>query len=150
MAIVVRGCEFPDDRHYHAQHNVWVKGGADGIVTLGATSFGVALAREFMGFVPKSAGTEVEADRAVGAIELWKTMVSVRTPVAGTIVEGNEAVKRDPSLINRDPYGAGWLVRLRVPDWESAKLALVSGPAIALAFEAAMALENFEGQEPMS
>lgn len=146
--IVVRGCKFPEDRHYHAAHNVWLKRGDDGIVTLGATSFGVALAKEFMGFVPKPAGTQVEADRSVGAIELWKTMVSVRTPVAGTIVEGNRAAASDPSLINRDPYGAGWLVRLRVADWARASRELLSGEAVAPAFEAAMALEEFDGPEP--
>jgi glycine cleavage system H protein len=146
--ILVRGCEFPEDRHYHAGHNVWLQTGEDGIVTLGATSYGVALAREFMGFLPKPAGTEVEADRAVGLIELWKTMVSVRTPVAGTIVEGNEAAKADPTLINRDPYGAGWLVRLRVPCWESDSRSLLTGAAVAPAFEAAMALDNFEGPDP--
>jgi glycine cleavage system H protein len=146
--ILVRGCAFPDDRHYHAEHNVWLQAGAGDIVTLGATSYGVALAREFMGFLPKPAGTEVAANRAVGLIELWKTMVSVRTPVAGTIVEGNLAAKADPALINRDPYGAGWLVRLRVPDWDRVKGELLGGEAIAPAFEAAMALDNFDGPEP--
>jgi glycine cleavage system H protein len=145
--IVVRGCAFPEDRHYHAQHNVWLQCGPDGVVTLGATSYGVALAREFMGFLPKPAGTEVEADRAVGLIELWKTMVSVRTPVACRIVEGNAAATADPTLINRDPYGAGWLLRLRVPDWEQVKVNLVSGDAISVAFEEAMRLDNFEGPE---
>lgn len=148
--IIVLGCEFPEDRHYHAEHNVWLQAGGEGIVTLGATSYGVALAREFMGFLPKPSGTEVEANRAVGLIELWKTMVSVRTPVAGTIVEGNLAAKADPTLINRDPYGAGWLVRLRVPDWESVKSELLGGDAIAPAFEAAMALDNFEGPDPVA
>jgi glycine cleavage system H protein len=145
--IRVRGCDFPDDRHYHAQLNVWLQRGAGGIVTLGATSFGVALAREFMGFIPKPAGTRVDADRAVGVVELWKTMVSVRTPVAGTIVAGNEAAMKDPTLIHRDPYGAGWLVKLEVPDWEEAAQGLLNGPGIVPAFEAAMDLERFEGPD---
>jgi glycine cleavage system H protein len=144
--IVVRGCEFPEDRHYHAGHNVWLKE-EGGIVTLGATSFGAALAREFMGFVPKPAGTVLEADRAVGVVELWKTMVSVRTPVAGTILEGNAAAMKEPSLIHRDPYGAGWLVRLAVPDWSRASTALLRGDAVRPAFEAAMDLERFTGPE---
>jgi glycine cleavage system H protein len=145
--IRVRGCEFPDDRHYHAQHNVWVQAGAGGVVTLGATSFGVALAVAFVSFRPKPVGTRIDANGSVGLIELWKTLVSVRSPLAGEIVEGNDAAARDPALINRDPYGAGWLVRLRAADWDSAAGGLVTGDAIAPAFEEAMQLENFEGPE---
>jgi glycine cleavage system H lipoate-binding protein len=144
--IVVRGCEFPEDRHYHAGHNVWLKE-EGGIVTLGATSFGAALAREFMGFVPKPAGTVVEADRSVGVVELWKTMVSVRTPVAGTILEWNAAATKDPALIHRDPYGEGWLVRLQAVDWDRASTALLRGVALVPAFEAAMDLERFTGPQ---
>src|SRR5262245_33021898 len=97
--IKLRGCDFPLDRHYHVEHNVWVQAGADGIVKLGATAYGVALAVEFLSYRPKPAGTVLAAHGSVGLIELWKTMVSVRTPVAGTIVEGNAAAAADPALI---------------------------------------------------
>ena len=142
--IVVRGCEFPEDRHYHADYNVWVQSGAKGVVTLGATSYGVALAIEFFAFTPKAVGTRLDAGRAVGLLELSKTVVSVRTPVAGTLVEVNLAAVARPSLISEDPYGAGWLVRL------STKAALesgglLSGAAVAPAFEQEMMLENFAG-----
>jgi len=142
--IVLRGCEFPEDLHYHVAHNVWLRE-SGGLVTLGATSFGVALAAQFVSFRPKAAGSEVGAGGSMGLIELWKTMVSVRTPVAGTIVEANEAAARDPQCINRDPYGAGWLVRLRTATRLAGVPGLVTGAAIAPAFEQAMALENFEG-----
>ena len=85
--IVVRGCEFPDDCYYHVEHNVWLQGREAGVVTLGATSFGVALA-------VRVSRIHAQADwqspsrptGAVGLLELWKTMISVRTPVAGKIV----------------------------------------------------------------
>ena len=140
--IVVRGCAFPPELHYHVEHNVWLREDG-GIVTLGATSFGVALAGEFVSFRPKPAGTAIAADGSVGLIELWKTLVSVRTPVAGALIEGNARVTTDPGAINEDPYGSGWLVRLKAPRWPAGSL--VTGDAIAPAFEAAMALENFEG-----
>jgi glycine cleavage system H lipoate-binding protein len=54
---------------------------------------------------------------------------------------------KDPTLINRDPYGAGWLVKLEVPDWEQARTALLEGGAVGPAFEAAMDLERFDGPE---
>jgi glycine cleavage system H protein len=144
--IVVRGCEFPEDRCYHAFHNVWLQAEEGGKVTLGATSFGAAQAVEFLAFMPKPLGAEIEADRAVGLIELWKTLVPVRTPVAGTLVAANDAVSARPALINEDPYGAGWLVKLQVPNWEEARRKLVAGEAIAPAFEKAMHLDNFAGR----
>jgi glycine cleavage system H lipoate-binding protein len=145
--IAVRGCMFPDDRCYDARKNVWLKSEDSNVVLLGATSFGVALASEFLAFIPKPIGTLVEADRAVGLLELAKTIVSVRTPIAGEIVAFNQAAVVDPSIINADPYEDGWLVKLKVDNWGGAKRSLVSGSAIAPAFEEAMRLENFEGRE---
>lgn len=144
--ITVRGCRFPPDLFYHTGHNVWLRHEAPDTVTLGATSFGVALAIEFLAFIPKRVGTEVEPDRAVGLLELAKTITSVRTPVGGTVIAVNEAAEARPWLINKDPYGAGWLVRLRVADWQDASSkGLITGDKIEAAFEEAMMLENFSG-----
>jgi glycine cleavage system H protein len=141
--MIVRGCEFPEDRHYHPEMNVWVKEEGAGIVRLGATAYGVALAVEFFAFVPKAVGTRVETGKAVGLLELAKTMVSVRTPVPGEILGRNELAVATPSLIAEDPYREGWLVRLKTGTLDPS--GLVSGAAIASAFETMMALENFEG-----
>jgi glycine cleavage system H protein len=141
--IVVRGCEFPQDRFYHADYNVWVWRGDHGLVTLGATSYGAALAIEFFAFTPKPVGTRLEAGRAVGVLELSKTVVSVRTPVAGTVAEVNALAVAQPAIISTDPYGAGWLVRLSTTAHDEVFRHLLSGEALAPAFEAEMALENF-------
>ena len=146
--IVVRGCEFPEDRYYHADYNVWVQRGENNIATLGATSYGAALAVEFFAFTPKPVGTALEAGRAVGLLELSKTVVSVRTPVAGNIIEVNAAAVTKPSIISNDPYGAGWLVRLMTVAQFESNAQLVSGDALAAAFEVEMNLENFEGKSP--
>ena len=142
--MIIRGCDFPEDRFYHPDINVWLKEELPGVVLLGATSFGVALAVEFVAFLPKPAGTQVDAGRAVGLLELSKTMVSVRSPVKATILGHNAAAVADPSLISTDPYLGGWLLRLGVAEWKSADL--VSGAAIVTAFEHAMNLENFTGK----
>jgi len=144
----VRGCDFPEDRHYHPRYNVWLKSEGPGLATLGATSYGVALAVEFLAFVPKRDGTEVDADRAVGLLELAKTMISVRTPIAATIIASNEAVVKRPETINQDPYGSGWLVRLRVASELEEAPGLLSGAEIAPAFEEAMRLDDFDGARP--
>jgi glycine cleavage system H protein len=141
--ITVRGCSFPEDRYYDVACNVWLKPGEDGLVTLGATSFGVALAGEFIAFVPKPAGMSVDAGRAVGLLEIAKSLVSVRTPVAAVIVEANAAAVTDTGLINHDPYHRGWLMRLQIDCWEAARKTMLHGAEIFAAFDAAMALENF-------
>ncbi len=146
--IIVRGCEFPEDRHYHADYNVWVQRSGQGSVTLGATSYGAALAVEFFAFMPKAVGTKIEAGKAVGLLELSKTVVSVRSPVAGSIVEFNAAAVAKPSIISDDPYGAGWLVKLATNAELDADASLMSGAALIPAFEAEMALENFTGPSP--
>jgi glycine cleavage system H protein len=143
--IVVRGCEFPEDRHYHADYNVWVRRTNADVVTLGATSFGAALAVEFFAFTPKAVGAIIEAGKAVGLLELSKTVVSVRSPVDGRIVEVNAEAVAKPSIISADPYGAGWLVRLATDADLTTNTRLLSGAALVPAFEAEMALEKFEG-----
>ena len=143
--IVVRGCAFAPDRYYHVDYNVWILQRAPGMIELGATAFGAALAIEFFAFTPKASGSAIDAGRAVGLLELSKTVVSVRSPVAGTLAEINAAVVARPSLISADPYGAGWLVRLATSANLAENAQLVSGEALRQPFEAAMALENFEG-----
>jgi glycine cleavage system H protein len=146
--IVVCGCEFPSDRHYHADYNVWLQQTTPDTVTLGATAYGVALAIEFFAFAPKALGSLIEAGRAVGVLELSKTVVSVRTPVAGTIREINSAAVARPALISEDPYGAGWLVRLATRTPLADHVQLLTGAALIVPFEAEMALENFTGPAP--
>lgn len=143
--IIVRGCAFPADRHYHVQHNIWLTERGDGMATLGATSYGVAQAIEFIAFVPKPAGMRIEQDRAVGLLEIAKTVTSVRTPGACEIVVANDAAVADPGIINRDPYGDGWLLQLRFNDWGDVKRLLVTRDGIAPAFEDAMRLDGFDG-----
>lgn len=141
----IRGCDFPDDRYYHPQHNVWVQSGADDVVVLGATAYGVALAGEFVAFIPKPVGMRIEAGRAAGLLEIAKSVTSFRTPLAGEIAAFNAAAVEDPDVIARDPYGDGWLIQLRAAGWQTAAHGLLRGSAIVAPFEVEMARDNFTG-----
>lgn len=143
--MMVRGCAFPRDRQYHADYNVWVQRTAAGVVSIGATSFGVALAIEFFAFTPKAIDTLIEPGRAVGLLELSKAVVSVRSPLAGRLLEVNRAAVERPALIAQDPYGAGWLARLSTTADLATLPGVVEGEGVRAAFEQAMTLENFEG-----
>jgi glycine cleavage system H protein len=143
--IVVRGCEFPEELQYHVEHNVWLRREADGAVTVGVTQYASFLAGDFLAFVPKRIGTDVERNRGIGVLEISKTITSVRAPLSGTIVATNAEAEVKPWLINNDPYGVGWLVKLAPSAWDAQRAALLSGEAIIAAFERAMDLERFLG-----
>ena len=139
----VRGCDFPDDYFYSVEHNVWARLEADGGVTLGATSYGCELAGEIVSCMPKRPGRQIELNRSVATLESGKWVDSMKSPISGEVVAINQAVEDDPALINREPYGAGWIVRMKPADWPSESALLVTGPAIAPAFEARMETEGF-------
>ncbi len=136
----VRGFEFPEHLHYLVEQDTWVCLQADGLATVGLTGLGCHISGEFMDFMPKPIGTEVVRDRALGLLEMSKAIRSVRAPVSGTIVATNDQVKRLPALLGNDPYGEGWLVRLKPANWEQDIKSLVSGPDTASAVERYMEL----------
>ena len=143
--IELHGCVFPETLGYHVEHNVWVRRGDDALVTIGATSYGCALAGEILSFVPKRPGTRIERDKGLGVVELFKVVHAVHSPLSGRIVAVNDRAVADPALIVGDPYGEGWLVRLEPSDWDRESSMLVTGDAVAEAFRHQMVLDRFEG-----
>jgi glycine cleavage system H protein len=147
----VRGFEFPEDLHFLVEQDTWARREADGLVTMGLTSLGAHISGDFVEFIARPLGTRIERDRSVGALEMSKVIRSARAPVAGEIVAINGAVRANPALINADPYGAGWLVKLRPEDWARDAASLAHGAAVPGVVERYMALlsETF-GEAPPS
>jgi glycine cleavage system H protein len=112
---------------YAPEMDMWVREEADGHVTVGATHL-VAAHGQFMLFTPRPHGTVVARDRSLGVMETAKTAVAMHAPLSGRIVEANPAVVDDVSLVERDPYGAGWLFRL-APTALDAERATLQDPA---------------------
>jgi glycine cleavage system H protein len=73
-------------------------------------------------------GVTVKKGRNIATVESGKWVGAVPAPVSGEIVAVNDALAASPGLINSDPYGAGWVVRLRPSDWEADAADLVTGP----------------------
>ena len=142
--------EFPDDLLYLLEQDTWVRLDDDGNATVGITSLGAHISGEFIEFMPKPAGTRVERDRALGLLEMSKVIRSVRSPVAGVLLEANPRVAREPGLINASPYREGWLVRLQPSAWEHDRALLVDAGALPEAVRAYMALlsESFGTPPP--
>lgn len=141
----VRGCTFPDDLFYNVESNVWCRREADGTVTVGMTAYAVSLAGPIVAFTPKAAGKRVEQDRSVATVESGKWVGPVRAPVSGEVVATNEALDGQPGIVNEDPYGRGWMVRMQPSDWEGEVATLLTGDAACAAFEAKMDAEGFGG-----
>lgn len=125
--MILAGMTFPDELWYAPEHSMWLREEADGEVTLGLTEYGVALFGDIFAFTPKRVGLQIEVDRSLGVVEFAKAAASAKSPIAGTVVAHNERLERRPVLINRDCYGAGWMIRLRPDDWASAKTKLLRG-----------------------
>jgi glycine cleavage system H protein len=109
------------------------------------TAYACALAGEVVAYTPKKVGRSVELNKSAATIESGKWVGPVKTPVGGEVVAINDAVSANPKSINADPYGNGWLVKLKPGNWDGDAAALVTGGAVVKAFEAKMAADGFAG-----
>jgi glycine cleavage system H protein len=134
--------EFPDDLHYLLEHDVWARLHADATATVGITALGIKLAGEIYMCRPKAVGSVIEQGRSVAVVELAKAIVSVKSPVRGTVVEVNGRLANEPELVFGDPYGDGWLARITLSDWAADTQVLVHGQAAAQALARHLALER--------
>ena len=129
--MIVAGCDFPDALWYHAEHQVWARLQGDAGAVVGITAMGIRLAGEIYMCRPKAVGAVVEQGCSVAVVELAKAIVSVKSPLSGTVLEINPALAGRPELVHADPYGAGWIARLRPSAWPAEARVLVHGAAVA-------------------
>ena len=105
---------YPDDLKYHPEHD-WARVDGD-VATLGITWYAQDSLGEIVYFDPPAVGAEVTKDAPYAEVESVKAVSDVIAPVSGEIVEVNEALKDSPEHINEDPYGEGWLVKVRLSE----------------------------------
>ncbi|HEY5514919.1 MAG TPA: glycine cleavage system protein GcvH [Pengzhenrongella sp.] len=102
---------FPDDLQYTVEHE-WLAAGDP--VTFGITDTASEALGDIVYLEMPSVGAELTAGAVCGEIESTKSVSELFSPVSGTVVEVNQAAVDDPSLVNSDPYGAGWLLKATV------------------------------------
>ena len=105
---------YPADLKYHREHD-WARVDGDEAV-LGITWFAADALGELVHFEPPARGATVAKDASYGEVESVKAVSDVIAPLSGEIVEVNRAVVDAPETVNEDPYGNGWLVRVRLSD----------------------------------
>jgi glycine cleavage system H protein len=116
---------YPDDLRYHSEHD-WARVDGDEAV-LGITWFAADALGELVHFEPPSAGTTLTKDAAYAEVESVKAVSDVIAPLSGEVLEVNQKVVDAPETVNDDPYGDGWLVRIRVSDAGEADSLLDAG-----------------------
>ena len=105
---------YPDDLEYHREHD-WARVEGDEAV-LGITWFAQDSLGELVHFEAPEAGATVAKDGSYGEVESVKAVSDVIAPLSGEILEVNAGVVDAPEVVNEDPYGAGWLIRIRMSD----------------------------------
>jgi glycine cleavage system H protein len=105
---------YPEDLHYNEEHD-WARVEGDEAV-LGITWFAQDALGDLVHFEPPGEGAEVSKGSSYGEVESVKAVSDLISPLSGTVVAINQRVVGEPETVNADPYGEGWLVRIRISD----------------------------------
>jgi glycine cleavage system H protein len=140
----IRGCRLPEGLHYLIERHVWLRLEDGGRATVGVDDVAQHLAGTVVACTPKRAGRAVPRGQSVATIESSKWVGPVPAPVSGEIIEVNDAVRATPGLLNEDPYGAGWIVRIRPTAWETEKEGLATGVVGIEAYRAFLEREGIQ------
>jgi glycine cleavage system H protein len=117
--------DYPDDLKYHPEHD-WAR--IDGeTATLGITWYAQDSLGEIVFFDPPAVGTALRKDQPYAEVESVKAVSDVIAPLSGDVIEVNEELTGSPEKINEDPYGDGWLVKIRMSELSEADGLLDAG-----------------------
>jgi glycine cleavage system H protein len=123
---------FPENLKYTKEHE-WVRLTDNNIAYVGITEFAQSELGDIVYVEVETIGKEMEAGDVFGTVEAVKTVSDLFLPVAGTILELNPALANAPELVNNDPYGEGWMVKMQVTDPASVDALLNADAYTALA-----------------
>ncbi|MFQ6011424.1 MAG: sulfurtransferase TusA family protein [Nitrososphaerales archaeon] len=129
---MINGCRIPDELDYDVENGIWVSRG-DEIVTIGLTDVHQSMAGKLTSVRTKPVGSDILQGRSLGTIESIKYVGKVVSPFDGRVEAINESLSMDPSLVNKDPYGAGWIIKLRSDSREATNI--LSGQLAVSAFK---------------
>ncbi len=125
----VEGYSLPDELHHHEEH-MWVRVEGD-VAVVGLNDFAQKLAGEVSFVELPEEGDEVSKDEVVGTVETGKWLGKLYAPVSGTIEETNTELEDEASLVNSDPYGSGWMFKIRMEDSSEVEKLMQGDAAVA-------------------
>jgi glycine cleavage system H protein len=119
--------KIPEDNVYTEEHEYLRETDQKGVVTIGITDYAQGELGDVVYVDLPAVGVKFDKMEPFGTIEAVKAVSELFCPVAGEVVEVNTAIEGDPSVVNKDPYGAGWMIKLKVKN--SAEIKELLGPA---------------------
>jgi glycine cleavage system H protein len=105
---------FPEQIKYTKEHE-WISVDGD-VATIGITSFAQGELGDIIFIDIETVGKALQADQVFGTVEAVKTVSDLFLPVDGTITEKNPLLEGQPELVNQDPYGEGWMIKMKIAD----------------------------------
>ena len=108
----IRPMNFPQDLHYSKDHE-WVRVEGD-VATVGITDFAQSELGDIVFVEVETEDEQLDGEEVFGTIEAVKTVSDLFMPIPGTVMELNEALEDNPALINEDPYGEGWIIKIKL------------------------------------
>ena len=133
----IKDYDLPDELYYHNEH-AWAKLEDDGRVRVGMNDFFQQAAGDVVYVDLPFEDDDVTQGETCGKVQSSKWVGKLVAPASGKIVEVNEDLEGESKLINKDPYGAGWVMVIEPSDWESDKANLMQGEAVAAWMEGEM------------
>jgi glycine cleavage system H protein len=148
--LEVRGCVFPKRFHYDIENHMWYEPLDDGLIRVGMTMVGPALADyRIFAFTPKRVGRSLEAQKSCATIESSKWVGPARIAFDGIVEAVNEELIDNPGRLATDPYGSAWMLVAR-PTTADALAGLVTGDAMADAYTRWLDENDFAGCFPVA
>jgi glycine cleavage system H protein len=123
----INNCDIPENLYYWPEKHVWARPETDGMVTVGITYVAQSMAKKFVSCTIKKTARPLEKGKSVATLESGKWVGPVPMPLSGEIAATNEAAVKQPDIINAEPYGAGWIARIKPTNWDADRAALVTG-----------------------
>ena len=108
---------FPQDLRYTREHE-WARE-QGGVVTVGITGYATDQLGDVVFVELPEVGKQLDSGKTFGVVEAVKTVSDLYAPLTGEVIEVNAALSDDPAVVNSDPYGQGWMIKLRLADPKS-------------------------------
>ena len=125
----IEGYNMPDELYYHSEH-AWAKVEDDGKVRVGMDELFAKTAGDIVYVDMPMEGDDVSQEETIGKVQSSKWIGKLISPVAGEVVELNEEVESDSAVINKDPYGEGWILKIKPSNLDGDLGNLMKGGAV--------------------
>ncbi len=141
----IQGCNFPEEGiSYDIENQMWVRFDDDGSITAGLTDIGQHISGHLLYLRPKKVGDDVPRGKRVAIIESGKYVGPINAPLSGKIIEINPKVHDSAAIVNDDPYGEGWILRIKPSDLDGERENLLEGEAAMKAIRDKLERESWD------